>query len=191
MMFRTLALLAVMVTASCASALTGIQDVALRIVMENGGVCSATAVGRNVLLTADHCLDGTRIISINGREAYALKIVRDGKDHALVRVTAKFSRWARMGAAPEQGDRVRWIGHPSGMDRIYREGYVVGDDSGMTMVDARAFGGDSGSGLFDDRGRLIGVLSGIRRWQTRQGFSMQMVAAYPMAFTADDWRAIR
>lgn len=190
-MFRTLALLAVVVTASCASALTGIQDVSLRIEMENGGVCSATAVGKRLLLTAEHCLDGTRIVAINGREAYALKIVRDGKDHALVRVTERFNRWARMGQAPEQGERVRWIGQPAGMERIYREGSVAGENSGHTLIDAQAYGGDSGSGLFDERGRVVGVLSGMRRWQNRQGFSMQLVVAFPLQFTAEQWRAVQ
>ena len=190
-MFRTLALLVVVITASCASALSGIEATALRLEFANG-ICSGTAVGPRVVLTADHCFaDGNRLLKINGKEAHALKIERDGKDHVLVRVTTRFKRYARMGPPPAKGDRVRWVGMPSGMDRLYRQGYYVGDDEGFLMFDAPAYGGDSGSGLHDDEGRLVAVLSGMRMWQNQRGFHMQLMVAYPLEFTPEQWAAVR
>ena len=93
-MFKTLALLAVVLTVSCASALSGIRDTSLLLTMQRGH-CSGTAVSRNVVLSADHCwAGGNRLVAINGQEAHALKIIRDGQDHVLVRVTTKFTRWS-------------------------------------------------------------------------------------------------
>lgn len=190
-MFRTLALLAVVMTVSCASALSGIRDTSLLLTMQRGH-CSGTAVGRNIVLSAEHCwANGNRLVAINGQEAHALKIVRDGKDHVLVRVTTKFTRWSQMGPEPEQGDRVRWIGNPSSLRGQFREGYITGTYEGEFLIDARVFGGDSGSGIYNDRGQLVGVVSGMRRWSTREGFDMQLMVSHPLAFSAEDWRAIR
>lgn len=180
-----------MITASCANALGGIQDTALRLEFANG-VCSGTAVGANVLLSAEHCwADGNRLIKINGAEAHALKIERDGADHVLVRVTTRFTRYARMGPEPLQGDRVRWVGNPASLNHQFRIGYVTGTDEGMTLIDATVFGGDSGSGLIDDKGRLVGVVSAMRRWETRSGVSLQLMAAYSLKFTPEQWDSIR
>lgn len=190
-MLRATALAAVVITASCASALSGIRDTSLLLTMQRGH-CSGTAVGRNIVLSAEHCWsDGNRLVAINGQEAHALKIIRDGQDHVLVRVTTKFTRWSRMGPEPEQGDRVRWIGNPSQLRQQYRVGYVTGTHEGDTLIDAPVYGGDSGSGLYDDRGRLVGVVSGMRRWSTRQGFDMQLMVSHPLEFSAEDWRAVR
>lgn len=189
-MFRALALAAVAVTASCASALTGINDTALRLEFANG-VCSGTAVGTRLLLTADHCFDGgNRLLKINGQEAHALKIERDGKDHVLVRVTTKFHRYAKVGPTPQVADRVRWVGMPAGEDRVYREAYVtrVTDE---VWLDGQAFHGDSGSGLFDAKGRLVAVLSGGKSWQSRSGMEFRMTIAYPLEFTPEQWRAVQ
>jgi S1-C subfamily serine protease len=191
-MFRTLALLAVVVTASCASALTGIQDTALWLKFERGH-CSGTAVGPHLVLSAEHCWgNGNQLVAINGREAHVTKMVKDGRDHVLVRVSVKFDRWARMAPHhPKQGDRVRWIGNPTSLRHQYREGYVTGVDGGQMLLDARLFGGDSGSGVFDDHGHVVGVVSAMRRWQTLQGMSMQLAVAFPVSFSAEQWRSVR
>lgn len=189
MICRALLLLCLISATSCA--VCGIGDTALRLGFEDGGICGATKVGPSVILAAEHCFAGSRLVKINHKPGWAVKIARDGKDHVLVRVTRTFGRWAEIGPAPKQGDRVHWVGMPAGMDHIYREGVMAGVDSGVMMFDAQAYGGDSGSGIFDDRGRLVAVLSGISRWESRNGIDIQFAVAYPMAFTADDWESVR
>lgn len=168
-----------------------IERYTLRLDFEGGAICSGTAVGVNLVLTADHCLAAGRLIKINGAEAYALKIVRDGKDHAVVRVTQRFGQWARMGAYPRTGDRVRWVGTPAGEDAVYREGYVARSKPDELYIDAIGFGGDSGSGLFDGRGRVVGVLSGVKSWRTMSGLRMDLILAWPLEFTEAQWAEIR
>ena len=86
---------------------------------------------------------------------------------------------------------MRWIGNPSSLRGQFREGYITGRYEGEFLIDARVFGGDSGSGIYNDRGQLVGVVSGMRRWSTREGFDMQLMVALPLEFSAEDWRAIR
>lgn len=158
----------------------------------NRGLCSGTVVARNVILTASHCLGaGVRLESIDGEPAYALEIIRDDKDHALVRVSKRFDRWAARGPAPVQGDRVSIIGNPAGEGDMYREGYVSRVTDEETRYVMPGFGGDSGAGIWDSRGRLVGVVSAVRVWQTMTGMRFEVTVGWPLAFTADDWREIR
>jgi V8-like Glu-specific endopeptidase len=150
----------------CASAHpAGIREYALRLDLANG-VCSATAVRPHLLLTATHCMEGNRIVAIDGKPAHALKRVDDGKDHSLVRVSVRFKKWARLGHSPVSGDHVRWIGQPTA----------------EVWVQADSFGGDSGAGVFCDNGLICGVVSAGKAW-TRGAFSFTTTVLYPVAFT--------
>lgn len=166
------------------------SDVALRLEFERG-LCSGTAVGRDLVLTAAHCFADNRLLRINDREAYALKIVRSGRDHALVRVTIQFQQWATVGVNPRAGEAIRWIGNPAGLRSVYRFGYVVHVGSREILIQAPVFGGDSGSGIFNERGQLVGVVTGYRIWiDARNGMQFVMTMAIPMQLAPDDWRAV-
>lgn len=165
------------------------RDTALRLDLEGGGVCSGTAVATDVILTAQHCTDHSPIVAINGQPARALKIVKDGHDHVLVRVTMKFKKWARVGGSPLTGDRVRWVGMPAGLDRIYREGYVSRVYTTEIFIDAHGFNGDSGAGVFCSDGRLCGLISAGKVW-TNGPFSFAVTVLYPVAFTRAQWKEI-
>jgi V8-like Glu-specific endopeptidase len=132
----------------------------LRIETDNS-VCSATAVGPYMLLTATHCL-GSLLRTVEGHAVEVVKVQDDHKDHALVTVSGiRFRHWAHMGPVPKQGDRIRWWGNPLGEPDVYREGYVAKVRDDAIFVDATVCHGDSGSGLFNDAGQLVGVLSAM------------------------------
>lgn len=170
---------------SCAATpLDTVRAVSLRLTFNNG-VCSGTAVGPQLVLTADHCFEkGSRLLAINGEEAHALKIVRDGRDHALVKVTTKFPRWVRRQGVAYTSQRVRWIGNPAGEKSIYREGYVSRALPDAVLIDAQVWKGDSGAGVFNQRGELVGVVSAM----TGAGPSFMFAVMYPLAFTKEQWR---
>lgn len=178
--------------AGCAEAHpTDFHRYTLRLEFENGGICSGTSVAKDVILSAEHCWSTGRLLTINGQEAYALEMVKDGNDHVLARVTVQFKHWATVAMRPVVGDRLRWSGNAAGERDLYREGYVSRALEDEILIDAHGFGGDSGSGLFDRKGRLVAVLSANKSWRAANGMRLDLVVAWPLAFTSEQWRDIR
>ena len=150
------------------------------------GLCSGTAIGPDLLITAQHCLrEGGPLRMVNGHAVTVVGIGKDKRDTLTVRIKGvAFKHWARMGPALTQGERVRWWGNPAREPDVYREGYVVRARTDQVLIDAHGFGGDSGSGIFDDEGRLIGVLTGAMWWRSQDGLTFALVVMYPIALRA-------
>lgn len=154
------------------------------------GWCSGTAVGKHVLLTATHCMGAGALQKVNGTPVKVLRSEDDGSDHTLVVIDRPFVKWARMGRKPVQTQRVRLIGTPGGESDVYREGYVSRVRGNEVWLIIPGFGGDSGSALFDDSGRIIGVLSSARTWvDVRSGAVFTVVVAMPVKFSKAQWEA--
>lgn len=191
---RILAILAVVLLAGCANAgeIVRAHRSTVLLTMEDG-ICSGTAVGRHTVLTAEHCLTGTHTLAIDGKPVKVVKIILDHRDHALVTVSRTFKRWARIGKPPVQGDTVFIIGNPGQLRDMYRKGYVSGVQTigrnAWMLIDLNAYFGDSGSGIFDDSGRVVGVISVLQQQQDR-GY-MKLMGALSMAFTDAQWASIR
>lgn len=134
---------------------------ALRIVSqqgEAGQLCGATAIGPNEIETAQHCLSYP-LVTINDKPVRLVRFVHVAEDRVRVIVSGvTFDHWAKHGKA-RQGDRVRWWGQPLGHAFVYREGVIAKVYTDGLMVDATICKGDSGSGLFNDAGELVGVVS--------------------------------
>lgn len=64
------------------------------------GTCSGTAVGKHLLLTATHCLEGEKHLAIDGKPVTIKRVLNDGKDHSLVVVDRTFDYWAFVGDVP-------------------------------------------------------------------------------------------
>jgi hypothetical protein len=128
--------------------------------LTEGGTCSGTLVGPSTLLTAAHCLEGADLVAINMVPVNVLRIELDGADHARVTVDHVFPHWAPMGSEPAQRDRVFMYGNPAGRRDLYREGYISGSDGKTVYVDIEIGHGDSGAALFNERGQIIGVVTG-------------------------------
>lgn len=169
------------------------RDVVYR--METGvGQCTATAVGPHTLLTAEHCgVSSPGRVLLDGVPADVESITLDGRDHALVRVSLTFKRWAGVGDAPRRGDAVYLIGDPEGLRDVLRLGYYCGRadahspeasaKSETDLYDIGAGHGDSGAAMFNARGRIIGVLTG--------GYTptadFRLIRVIPLAFTPEQW----
>ena len=105
----------------------------------------------------------------------------DGKDHTVITVDQTFPSFAKLGKAPKQGDNITYWGNPKGLENMERRGYVSGIVDGSAWIDANSTQGDSGAGLFSDRGEVVGVVSSIAY---SDGFVLMV--AHPMKFTADE-----
>lgn len=183
MKMLALAFAALMAACSCASIPSHdvLRATALRLEFAGGGVCSGTAIKADVLMTAQHCLTGT-LLTVNDQPVKVVGIGKDGKDLATIKVEGiAFKAIAKIGPALAQGDRIRWFGNPALLPNIYREGYVVRAQTDGVLIDAQAFGGDSGAGVFDSQGRVVGVITGGYAWVSRKnGAVFQLVLVYPM-----------
>lgn len=130
-----------------------------------GAFCSATAVAADTIRTARHCVQGRRLVAIDGLavEPYGTRML-PGDAAEVVLTKEMFDVWAEPGPPPEQGDRLHWWGNPrwlepgSSMPDVYREGVVGKVFDGNVMIDALVCHGDSGAGLFNESGRLVGVV---------------------------------
>ena len=158
------------------------------------GTCSGTRVGPHTVLTATHCFaSGQALIGIDESPATATGLrVDDGSDHTLATVSATFTTWARFGASPVAGDAVHIWGSPGRLHHMLRVGVVSGWQEGRCVIDINSWFGDSGAGLLDADGRVVGVLSGIlseSRPLTSDVANWKMTVMLPLAFTpAQIWR---
>jgi V8-like Glu-specific endopeptidase len=127
------------------------------------GLCSGTAIGPDLVMTAQHCMDmGGPLTQVNGKPVKVTQVGRDKNDTLTLRITGvTFKHWARLGPIPHQGDRIRWWGNPEGNADVYREGYVARATDGLLVVDAPICHGDSGSGIFNDAGQVVAVVSAM------------------------------
>jgi hypothetical protein len=149
--------------------------------------CTGTWVGPHEVLTAAHCADGyAHLRDIDDAEvgmtmevqprrddasrlATLSKIDRE-HDLALLRTVVRCDDYASLGPAPQVGDPIAIDGHPYGIQWSYMQGIVSsirkfeGENVFYLQLDIDGAPGDSGSGVFDSRGRLVGVLvSGVRK----------------------------
>ena len=164
------------------------------------GICSGTVVTPSVILSAGHCFGDVReedqgkeakkepptSMKINGRTVKILAVVLDGNDHALVHVDFVFPYVAHLGRKPRTGAHVHYYGNPAGLDLIYREGYVASYRHSAMMLNINGFFGDSGAGIFDEFGEVIGVMNFINPHESR-GLVFSLMGVDALEFTPQQY----
>ncbi len=186
----------VMLFARCAHAAS--PPVTARLTVDEA-TCSGTIVAPNAILSAKHCFkdeDPTEIFPgftilpkplpatmlVDGYRVYIIAIVFDDADHALVKTDVTFKDFAKITKQPDVGAHVHYWGNPAGINNVYREGYVTSYVRGSMVMDVNGFFGDSGAGIFDETGRVVGVMSYIGV-QQHSGMTFRLMGSYPLDFT--------
>jgi len=165
-----------------------------------GAGCTAYAISDHVLLTAEHCnLEGGHLYldpqKIDGKmdSRFPITVVEkvfDHQDHMLLVVpSVKFKHHIDYDPRlPVQGEHAYFWGNPQLIRDQYREGVVMGilpasDVDGDVDATASVYlmqmtvaGGDSGSSIFGEDGRLIAIVT----YGIDDG---KVVGAYALAFT--------
>jgi len=152
--------------------------------IQNGdGVCGGTYFTSQKLITAAHCVNGVapdgRVIVHTYQGSSLMGVVERRNvelDLAIVVTTNRpdGQPYIQLGDSVNVFDEVWGIGAPLGEPFIVSHGYISKividsfencdkNDKGGTgqqqilTIDIMAFGGDSGGGVFDANGRLVGV----------------------------------
>lgn len=124
------------------------------------GICSGTVVAKNTILSAKHCFEhDPQEVQVNGQKAKILSIISDDDDHTLAVVDITFSKFAVIGPRPEVGEPIYYWGNAARFNNLLRKGYVSGFIKGDMALDVNGWFGDSGAGIFDSNGKLIGVVN--------------------------------
>lgn len=161
--------------------------------------CGGTAVGVHTVLTAGHCVLGSdlSLVGINGQKASLQVLAYDEADHVLLSTTLDLVP-AAVGPAPKFGDEVVLIGMPKGTGPFLRKGYYMGAVQPgavgpwpmfLDVYDVMVDNGDSGSGVFDSKGRLVGVVSVVL--QSPRTTSWGPMGSWPLVFSKEELALIK
>lgn len=183
---RCFAVLLLIVLAGCAQARPSTEQYTHRLGTQDGGLCSATAVGQRTLLTAKHCIKQTdSYVYLGGKRVGVTRIEVDGSDHALLWVDQRFRSWAQRGVSPKKGDPLHFYGNVDGLEQLYRAGYMSGWYGGAFVLEIPCAKGDSGAGVFNEQGQLVSVVSAVY-----VGPIIRFCVAYPLALTPRQWAGV-
>lgn len=138
-----------------------------------GGVCSGVYIDKNVILTAAHCFPSEEGMTVKqvyvkklGKSALATVIKRDTKvDLALVYTRLPGTPIMLAPFDPRKGSRCFAIGNPLGIESTVTEGIISKTDLkyadskvSYLLFSAIVLPGNSGGGLFNANGDLIGIV---------------------------------
>ena len=127
--------------------------------------------GKKFILTAAHVVEDTDYIEAQERygiESVVCKVVykNDYYDIAVLVPEAdfktlkpiKYNYYYNM----KRGEPVYFTGYPSELEEITSFGYVSGQFNEFFVVQSVAWLGSSGSVVFNSRGKVVGIVSGVK-----------------------------
>jgi serine protease Do len=122
------------------------------------GSCTGVILQTSLVLTASHCIHNERDITVAGKKAILLK--RDKKADLALLLVETIIMERILVADIRVGDDVFTWGHPYGSpNRVFSKGYITVIQFGVTYSSNLACPGQSGSGLFDRNGNLVGIIT--------------------------------
>jgi S1-C subfamily serine protease len=174
---ETLEAPAVVEQASLSRAEARSRDAAVKVInMENRGHGSGTyfAVdGHHIVITAAHVIAGSDMFLVSGRDGDSTVgsvIYKNAEsDFAVILIPEMTStspialRASRLGLNDLLGERIFYTGYPASHDRLFVYGVVTGfeNNNSVAIMHSYAWPGSSGSGVFDRRGRLVGLVMAV------------------------------
>lgn len=200
---KFVATLLVFLCALYASAVTPAVDTARKAsvqiaqqIISGDSFCSATAIGPHALLTATHCelpsdalfvraYVGVAKVGIAGR-------IRDDFDHTILLLTGPaLPAFVDVELVDElaQAEEVFTWGNPGKFQDIFTKGYIAGyegEANAVVLFSFNTFSGASGSGIFNNAGHLVAVVSLQRSVSETGAAPYALTGAFRLAFKQAD-----
>ena len=139
-----------------------------------GGHGSGTymiAHGRRVVATAAHVVRNESVMAIDGRDGETVVgqvVFSDAENDIAFIVVPELKTRTAIRYRPRKiynerliGTSLTYTGFPSHHDLLTIRGYVAALEHNMVVTNMFGWFGSSGSGVYDQSGRLVGVVSGI------------------------------
>lgn len=179
---------------------TRIANVAYRVTVDCNGdgevdtLGSATAIGRRTFITARHVVECPPITGIFSQfgltvsppkyavigafedkpQAVEVDLLSARTDVALFRLpddAADNPVWAQFSRSQYVGEEVYMFAGGNSIEFVWKVGYLSGQDKEHLWVSVHGVPGNSGGGIFNARGYLIGVIS-LGRWEPQREFRL-------------------
>jgi len=129
------------------------------------------AYDRRVVVTAAHVVRSESVMAIDGRDGESVvgKVVFvDERNDIAYLVVPELKTRTAIRYRPQKsyderliGTHITYTGFPSHHDLLTIRGYISSLEHEMVVTNMFGWFGSSGSGVFDQRGRLVGIVSGI------------------------------
>lgn len=120
------------------------------------------------IITAAHVVDGGEVWIQDGLEVVKSEVlwVDEGRDIAIIRPMGELSETKPVKFKLNMdnnkvGTIIRYAGYPSHLGKMVLQGMVAKQTEKRVILQCWALPGSSGSIIFDDKGRALGVLSAV------------------------------
>jgi S1-C subfamily serine protease len=128
--------------------------------------------GHYLVFTAAHVVNGSPVVSVlgrNGEMVFGTPVLTANEvDMAVILIPQMNSRTPmKYNPAKKQdidkyvGEEVTYTGFPSHHDLLTIDGVIASEEDGNLVMHSYAWPGASGSGVFDFRGRFVGVVKAV------------------------------
>lgn len=151
------------------------EQAVVKLKMPSGSFCSGVVVNGDLVLTAEHCgcENNVEVLFRDGTSASANGVYdppKNSRDQVTVyRLTKSTTNSVAVGTKrPDRGDEVRSVGYPGGKFSIV-EGEVTSSSAKYLWTDFWILEGNSGGGLFNASGNLVGIASARTGLDDRPG----------------------
>lgn len=150
-----------------------------------GGTGSVIKITDNhtYILTNNHVAgkeeENVKLYIENGKEKIAAEVVRfhDIADMAVIRIQGKLdNKTAIPGIATvDIQDKVYVVGNPLAVKNVYTEGVMVGYEDNDMLLQLPCIFGNSGSGIFNKDGNLVGLVYALENYPGFLGIPMARI----------------
>lgn len=139
---------------------------ALVIVDTDGGTGSGFIIGKDLILTANHCIRGSRDIRIKiprlSFVSEVVKVVRSDSSNDLALLKVKLPKGLRIlsiaKTPPKQGDDVEFLGFAGFSIPRHFDSKVLHIKGDQYLLGAAVIQGDSGGAILNKDGDVVGII---------------------------------